>query len=98
MVAEARAAHPDPGAGAGARWLRAPPCLTRVPDSGTRTGVRVFRFRRAPHRHPGTLGTVQDRLALLEKEYETTLIQLSDPAVISDQHRLREASRRHKEL
>ena len=39
-----------------------------------------------------------DRLAVLEKEYETVLIQLSDPAVISDQHRLREASKRHKEL
>ena len=39
-----------------------------------------------------------DRLALLEKEYETVLIQLSDPAVISDQRRLREVSKRHKEL
>jgi peptide chain release factor 1 len=39
-----------------------------------------------------------DRLALLEKEYETVLIQLSDPAVVSDQHRLRDVSRRHKEL
>jgi peptide chain release factor 1 len=41
---------------------------------------------------------VLDRLALLENEYETVLIQLSDPAVITDQHRLREASKRHKEL
>jgi peptide chain release factor 1 len=39
-----------------------------------------------------------DRLAVLENEYETVLIQLSDPAVVSDQHRLREASKRHKEL
>jgi peptide chain release factor 1 len=39
-----------------------------------------------------------DRLSGLEREYETTLIQLSDPAVLSDQRRLREISRRHKEL
>ena len=50
------------------------------------------------NRHPGTLEGMLDRLAVLEKEYETVLIQLSDPAVISDQRRLREASRRHKEL
>jgi peptide chain release factor 1 len=50
------------------------------------------------NRHPGTLEGMLDRLAVLEKEYETVLIQLSDPAVISDQHRLRDASRRHKEL
>jgi peptide chain release factor 1 len=47
---------------------------------------------------PRYAGRVLDRLALLENEYETVLIQLSDPAVISDQHRLREASKRHKEL
>jgi peptide chain release factor 1 len=41
---------------------------------------------------------VLDRLALLENEYETVLIQLSDPAVISDQQRLRQVSKRHKEL
>ncbi len=39
-----------------------------------------------------------DRLAGLESEYESVLIQLSDPAVVADQRRLREASRRHKEL
>ncbi len=39
-----------------------------------------------------------DRLESLEREYEAVLVQLSDPAVISDQRRLREASRRHKEL
>jgi peptide chain release factor 1 len=39
-----------------------------------------------------------DRLSLLEREYETILIQLSDPAVISDQHRLRQVSKRYKEL
>ncbi len=39
-----------------------------------------------------------DRLAGLESEYETVLVQLSDPAVIADQRRLREASRRHREL
>jgi peptide chain release factor 1 len=39
-----------------------------------------------------------DRLAGLENEYETVLIQLSDPDVIADQRRLREVSRRHREL
>ena len=39
-----------------------------------------------------------DRLSGLEREYETVLIQLSDPAVIQDQRRLREVSRRHREL
>jgi len=47
---------------------------------------------------PGTLAIVLDRLAGLESEYETTLIQLSDPAVIADQRKLRDVSRRHKEL
>jgi peptide chain release factor 1 len=41
---------------------------------------------------------VLDRLSLLEQEYETVLIQLSDPEVIADQRRLREVSRRHREL
>jgi peptide chain release factor 1 len=41
---------------------------------------------------------VLDRLSGLEHEYESVLVQLSDPAVISDQRRLRDASRRHKEL
>ncbi len=39
-----------------------------------------------------------DRLAELEKEYEEILVSLSDPAVLSDRNRLRDASRRHKEL
>jgi peptide chain release factor 1 len=39
-----------------------------------------------------------ERLAGLEDEYETVLVQLSDPAVVSDQRRLRDVSRRHKEL
>jgi peptide chain release factor 1 len=41
---------------------------------------------------------VLDRLEGLEREYEAVLIQLSDPEVIADQRRLREVSRRHKEL
>jgi peptide chain release factor 1 len=41
---------------------------------------------------------VLERLAGLEGEYETVLIQLSDPDVIGDPRRLREVSRRHKEL
>ena len=41
---------------------------------------------------------VLDRLENLEREYEVVLAQLSDPAVISDQRRLRDVSRRHKEL
>jgi peptide chain release factor 1 len=39
-----------------------------------------------------------ERLAGLETEYEGVLKQLSDPAVISDQRRLRDVSRRHKQL
>jgi len=41
---------------------------------------------------------VLDRLDRLESEYETALIQLSDPAVIADQRQLRDVSRRYKEL
>jgi peptide chain release factor 1 len=43
-------------------------------------------------------GSVLDRLSDIENEYEAVLVQLSDPAVIGDQRRLREASRRYKEL
>ena len=39
-----------------------------------------------------------DRLESLEREYEAILIQLSDPDVISDQSRLRQVSKRYKEL
>ena len=39
-----------------------------------------------------------DRLESLEREYEAVLIQLSDPDVIADQARLRQVSRRYKEL
>ena len=39
-----------------------------------------------------------ERLAELAAEYENVLGQLSDPAVIADQRRLREVSRRHHEL
>jgi peptide chain release factor 1 len=39
-----------------------------------------------------------ERLAGLEGEYETVMIQLSDPDVLKDHRRLREVSRRHKEL
>jgi len=41
---------------------------------------------------------VLDRLAGLEQEYESVLGLLSDPSVLSDQRRLRDTSRRHKEL
>jgi len=41
---------------------------------------------------------VFDRLESLEREYEAVLIQLSDPYVIADQARLRQVSRRYKEL
>jgi peptide chain release factor 1 len=41
---------------------------------------------------------VLDRLAGLEQEYESVLERLSDPAVLSDQRALRDASRRHKTL
>ncbi len=39
-----------------------------------------------------------ERLAGWEREYESVLRALSDPEVLSDQNRLREASRRHKDL
>ena len=39
-----------------------------------------------------------DRLSGLEKEYEDVMMALGDPAVLGDQKRLREVSRRHKEL
>jgi peptide chain release factor 1 len=41
---------------------------------------------------------VLDRLAGLEKEYEEVVAQLGDPEVLSDQRRLRDVSRRHKQL
>jgi peptide chain release factor 1 len=41
---------------------------------------------------------VLERLADLEKEYDDVIAQLGDPAVLSDQNRLRDASRRHKQL
>jgi peptide chain release factor 1 len=40
----------------------------------------------------------QERLAAWEKEYQEVLDSLGDSAVVSDQARLRVASRRHKEL
>ena len=39
-----------------------------------------------------------ERLADLEREYEEVLQRLADPAVIRDQHALRDVSRRHKQL
>jgi len=41
---------------------------------------------------------VLDRLESLEREYEAVLIQLSDPDVIADQGKLRQVSKRYKEL
>jgi len=41
---------------------------------------------------------VFEKLDGLEAEYEAVLAQLSDPAVLSDQRRLVEVSRRHREL
>src|SRR5579863_3692954 len=40
----------------------------------------------------------RERLASWEKEYQAVLDALADPAVVSDQARLRDASRRHKDL
>ncbi|HVA03369.1 MAG TPA: peptide chain release factor 1 [Acidimicrobiales bacterium] len=40
----------------------------------------------------------RDRLAAWEKEYQEVLDALADPAVVADQARLRDASRRHKDL
>jgi peptide chain release factor 1 len=39
-----------------------------------------------------------DRMAALETEYQTVETELADPATLSDQDRLRDLSRRHKEL
>ena len=39
-----------------------------------------------------------ERLADLEREYEAVVASLSDSAVLTDQNRLREVSRRHKQL
>ena len=39
-----------------------------------------------------------ERLAGLEQEYEDVVASLSDPAVLGDRHRLRDVSRRHKQL
>ena len=39
-----------------------------------------------------------DRLEGLEREYEAVLIQLSDPDVVGDSRRLRDVSRRHRDL
>jgi peptide chain release factor 1 len=41
---------------------------------------------------------VLERLADLEKEYDDVVAMLGDPAVLSDQRRLRDTSRRHKQL
>jgi peptide chain release factor 1 len=41
---------------------------------------------------------VLERLADLEKEYEEVLLDLSDNEVLTDQRRLREVSRKHKQL
>jgi peptide chain release factor 1 len=41
---------------------------------------------------------VLERLADLEREYDEVVRQLGDPAVLSDQRRLRDVSRRHKQL
>ncbi len=47
-------------------------------------------------RYPGAMD--RDRLAAWEKEYQEVLDALGDPAVVADQARLRDASRRHKDL
>jgi len=45
-----------------------------------------------------TLGSVFERLEALEKEYDQVLERLAAPDVTADQNRLRELSRRHKQL
>ncbi len=44
------------------------------------------------------MSTFDDRMAALGAEYETVEADLADPAVLSDTDRLRDLSRRHKEL
>jgi peptide chain release factor 1 len=41
---------------------------------------------------------LEDRIAALEREFEAIEQELADPATLSDQDRLRDLSRRHKEL
>jgi len=44
------------------------------------------------------MSTFDDRMAALQAEYEAVEADLADPAVLSDNDRLRDLSRRHKEL
>jgi peptide chain release factor 1 len=44
------------------------------------------------------LSVLNDRLNELEREYETVVAELNDPTMSSDPRRLRDVSRRHKEL
>jgi peptide chain release factor 1 len=44
------------------------------------------------------MSTLDERLRALESEYEQTLVELADPATVADPTRLKEVSRRHKEL
>ncbi len=46
----------------------------------------------------GTLGPFYDRLGGLEREYELVLAELNDPSTSAHPGRLRELSRRHKDL
>ena len=41
---------------------------------------------------------LDDRIAALEAEYDAVEADLADPAVLSDADKLRDLSRRHKEL
>ena len=41
---------------------------------------------------------LRDRLVDLEREYESVLAELNDPGLSADPKRLREVSRRHREL
>ncbi len=44
------------------------------------------------------MSTFEDRVAALEAEFEAVEKDLADPATLSDPDRLRDLSRRHKEL
>ena len=44
------------------------------------------------------MSTFEDRVAALEAEFEAVEKDLSDPATLADPDRVRDLSRRHKEL
>jgi len=91
-------ARPPPARPPPPRPLARPPPAPAATPAGTPAAATSAGTPAGRAPTPVRLTTVLDRLAALEREYDAVLIQLSDPEVISDQRRLREVSRRHREL